>query len=100
MAKDGVQVAKALESGGTMRDLEFHFNRPKSTLYTWKQRAVRELADTEYGRNVGLTTSPTPPIRYCDQCGEPLPADSTKRKKYCGGTCRVTALRARRKAAA
>jgi hypothetical protein len=37
---------------------------------------------------------------FTNPTGEALPADSTKRRRYCAGACRVTALRARRKAAA
>lgn len=33
------------------------------------------------------------PQRFCDQCGDPLPQGSTKRRRFCAARCRVAASR-------
>jgi hypothetical protein len=102
-ARRRVEFAKALQMGADRAEYAWKYFRSVSTLYRWRKLAVTELAATEYGRTLGLRGSPdssSKPIRRCGQCGEALPAASTKRRKYCGGTCRVTALPARRKSAA
>ena len=41
-----------------------------------------------------LEATPTgQPQRFCGQCGDPLPQDSTRRRKYCTDKCRVAAHR-------
>lgn len=100
VARDGVDIAKALQTHGDISELEWRYWRSRSTLYRWRQQAVRELAATEYGRNLGLTTAPAPPpkpVRRCEWCGEELPADATKRRRYCSSACRIPAFRARQR---
>jgi hypothetical protein len=99
-ARLGVEFAKALELGADRDEYAEAHGVSVATLYRYRKQAIMELALTAYGRGRGLrppAVDAVRPPRYCAHCGEELPAASTSRRLYCGGRCRMAALRARRR---
>ena len=53
-----------------------------------KNRVLSEIA----------LTPPTPAVRYCEFCGNPLPSFATARRRYCNDRCRVGGWRRNQRA--